>query len=135
MIMKRTNDDDSIVLATDSDVSLTLGAKTSNGGALRADDAREGRAVGQGEEADVGHLLGVLEGVAGEVEGLVQRGLVLGLERPHRLALLADEIHACDLYLIQRPASSAVTYRYPPAASPCPTALSPAHPPLHAQLP
>ena len=73
-----TDDDNSVVVAADGDVGLALRAEAGDVSALRADDAREHGAVGQREETDVGHLLGVLDRVARELERLVERTRHLG---------------------------------------------------------
>ncbi|KAL7281696.1 LOW QUALITY PROTEIN: hypothetical protein ACG7TL_005014 [Trametes sanguinea] len=92
-----TDDDDRVVVAVHGDVRAALVAQARDVRALRADDAREHRPVGQREEPDVRHFLRVFEPLLDELQRALEPGLVARFERPHGLALLRVLVVRHDL--------------------------------------
>ena len=104
----QTNDDNSAVLATDSDVSTGFIAETHDIGALGANNAGERRSVGHSEEADVGLTRRALNRLLDERLRLVKTGLVTGLECPDGLHVFALRLVGHDLPLRFSPVSDVV---------------------------
>jgi len=97
--MLRTNNDDRVIITTDSDISSSLRTQAGDGGTLCSHNPGEARAVCEGQEADMTGFRRVFDSVVDHLLCLGQRSFIAGLQGPHGIALLDILVVLNDLPL------------------------------------
>lgn len=90
--LQHTNDDNGAVLFADCNISTSLVAEACHIRAFGADNPGEDGPVGQSEEANMRHALGIVDGFLNHFLGAFQTGLITGLESPLGISILCSLI-------------------------------------------